>query len=540
MENFPGEIVAIPLNWSFHSDTGDDYDFGENRPETNLKKLVTICQELNKKLVFFLFISPMPFVPNGGIPHFLARNASLSLDGLLWSQIDSEGQVHTMYSFFDQRVFKAFRKFAFALNDYFVRQDIRQDLWAAEAGYFQNGDYHSLLEDRSIAFDQAFTRYLEMQKRQDPAWIIKDAEHEMETRNIFSRTIKDLYLETTQAAIRNLEGTLRFAFLGSGQIDFFQRASGADKMNNYIADVFYSICHEVIPSSILLSSSYVNNFFKLLLKDNVTDLLFPMKLLADRYEDEGAVYSVPLVFFKIHHGKYDENRGKYWDCLNLRHFLHSNYRWMYNYFADRKSLQDDFREREDQVYFFFGKDLTSDDFIFLLKIFLNGGQVIFDTSNLADNLRRRLESFILENNLANQEVNYYGKIVNFTLGNGRLMIFNGDDFTKLGEKELGNFWQQVLKTFELKHMMIPLIEGVDFFWKTRSSNTNELKFEEIRRLSIYNTTSYKKKFSLRQVKNFVLTKIIDQQNSHVITGPGEINLELLPSGSVSLDFGIFS
>ena len=31
--------ILVPINWSFHSDTGDSYDFAVEKPETDLNKL---------------------------------------------------------------------------------------------------------------------------------------------------------------------------------------------------------------------------------------------------------------------------------------------------------------------------------------------------------------------------------------------------------------------------------------------------------------------------------------------------------------------
>ena len=59
-------------------------------------------------------------------------------------------------------------------------------------------------------------------------------------------------------------------------------------------------------------------------------------------------------------------------------------------------------------------------------------------------------------------------------------------------------------------------------------------------MGIYNPTSYKKKFIINLNNSSVLSKIIDDKNVKVQTHPHEITVEMLPGGSVSLDFGIFS
>ena len=103
--------IIIPINWSFHSDTGDNIDFAGTKPETDLKKLVQICEDLGKEPILLLPITPVPYLPNGGIPFLLARNEAVDEAGLLNAAADSDGTIHHFYSFFDPRVFKAFPKF---------------------------------------------------------------------------------------------------------------------------------------------------------------------------------------------------------------------------------------------------------------------------------------------------------------------------------------------------------------------------------------------------------------------------------------------
>ena len=105
-------------------------------------------------------------------------------------------------------------------------------------------------------------------------------------------------------------------------------------------------------------------------------------------------------------------------------------------------------------------------------------------------------------------------------------------------KKVG-FWQTMIKYLELRHLDLQVDEGVYYFWKHRVSNTYELDYEEIRRVSLYNPTSYKKKVHIVSSKNFAFLKSVDEQNVNVKSTPIGIDVELLPSGAVSLDFGYF-
>jgi hypothetical protein len=137
-------------------------------------------------------------------------------------------------------------------------------------------------------------------------------------------------------------------------------------------------------------------------------------------------------------------------------------------------------------------------------------------------------------------VNFKTQIQNITLGEGRLILIDGDQFGELSPGEFEDFWKKIVETFSILHIPIQNVEGVDYYWRTRPSSTNELKFEEVRRLSLYNPTSYRKKIKMNLSKNFVVYKVLDEINVIVQTFPNELDIELSPEGSVIVDFGVFS
>ncbi len=134
LQEFPGTKIIIPLNWSFHSETGDQFDFDDHRPETNLKKLVEIANEVGKQVIFFLPITPAPFLPNGGMPHLLARSLSLNSEQMAYGVIDADDHLVKIFSFFDTRVFEAFEKFVKKLGQYFNTHKIASDVWGIRCG----------------------------------------------------------------------------------------------------------------------------------------------------------------------------------------------------------------------------------------------------------------------------------------------------------------------------------------------------------------------------------------------------------------------
>jgi hypothetical protein len=153
---------------------------------------------------------------------------------------------------------------------------------------------------------------------------------------------------------------------------------------------------------------------------------------------------------------------------------------------------------------------------------------------------KKFETFFLENSLLVEKVNFKTQIQNIALGEGRLILVDGDQFGDLTPIEFEEFWKNIVETFSILHIPIQNVEGIDYYWRTRPSSVNELKFEEVRRLSLYNPTSYRKKIKMNLSKNFVVYKVLDEINVTVQTFPNELEIELSPEGSVIVDFGVFS
>jgi hypothetical protein len=234
LQEFPGTRIIIPINWSFHSETGDQFDFDEHRPETNLKKLVEIAREVGKQVVFFLPITPAPFLPNGGLPHLLARGLALNNEQMAYGVIDADDNLIKLYSFFDPRVFEAFDRFVKKLGQYFHTNKITEDVWGIRSGFFQDGQYRSFLEDTSKTFELAFTRFLQGKSSvSDTLSPLEEKQYAFE----FIKTLQDLYTTNARESIgANFEGTLDVAFLGASTGKFLKRLSGTISTVDYTSE----------------------------------------------------------------------------------------------------------------------------------------------------------------------------------------------------------------------------------------------------------------------------------------------------------------
>lgn len=540
LQEFPGTKIIIPLNWSFHSETGDLFDFDDHRPETNLKKLVEIAHEVGKSVVFFLPLTPAPFLPNGGLPHLLARSLALNSEQMAYGVIDADDHLVKIYSFFDPRVFEAFDRFVKKLGQYFSSSKIAADVWGIRSGYFKDGQYRSFLEDTSKTFENAFQRYLATKKSSEE--VLSPIE-EKQLAFEFNKTIQNLYETNARESIKeNFEGSLDVAFLGAGTENFLKRLSGTISTIDYSSELYESLAKDIIPSSVLLSHRLKKGVLTRELNDLVANSYLPLRLASSAYDHEDISTFQPLSFFKVYE-KIDGISSLFqsWADLNLWQYLRSNFGWSYKVISsDTLKLHETKTPYQEHIHLFHGHDVDRTIFNYILKTFMNGGRVILNRSGLSDEFNKRFETFFLENNLTVEKVHFQTQIQNIALGEGRLILLEGEGFKALSKQEFHDFWKKLVETFSLIHVPIQNVEGIDFYWRTRPSSTNELKFEEVRRLSLYNPTSYRKKIKMSLTKNFVVYKVLDETNVIVQTYPNEIEIELSPEGSVIVDFGVFS
>jgi hypothetical protein len=59
----------------------------------------------------------------------------------------------------------------------------------------------------------------------------------------------------------------------------------------------------------------------------------------------------------------------------------------------------------------------------------------------------------------------------------------------------------------------------------------------VRRVNIYNPTSYKKVVTIKTHKHFAFMKMIDPTRANAKSTSDGVDVELLPNGKIALDFG---
>ncbi len=543
IESMDCSRIIVPLNWSAHTENGTSYDFGDERTETDLYKLQSIIHAAKKEVIFFLALTPAPFLPNGGIPHVLARVFSTNNEGMTSAFLDQEMKLNKLFSFFDSRIFQAFRKFLNALAGHMNDCSFAANVWGIDCGVIHNDCFQSCMDDTSKCFEQAFNRYLAARKKEgveknNEQPLISSTVEEKNLANQFKESIKSLYVESAREFLgHSWEGVVQVAFLGGSQKDLFLRSSGGENLHKYSCDMMSALQIDVIPSSVLLPEQVKNGILKQELFDLVSNSYVSNQLCNSCYDQEESKTFLPLVLFEIF------GVGNIWDKQGLYHFMGEYFEQVFKRRHVKtilnKSDQADYVDYSEKINFIQGADVDEDVFKVILKIFMSGGSIIINRSNLSEPMIKRFEMFYLENSLEVEQVKIQVTMHSASLGDGRIVFFEGNELESLSNEKRNEFWKGLISTSSVQHMKVDNEDGIVCAWRTRSVSPNELDYEEVRRLYLYNPTSYKKRSKLTWGGNFALMKITDD-NVTVNNNPNQLNLEFLPMGHVWIEFGKYS
>ena len=496
--------LIVPLNWAFHCEIPDRYCFSE-RAETNLKKLEETAIKEGHEIIFFLPVGPIPWLPNGGLPPFLAKTCAVDTRGIVYGVLDNERNLHKLYSFFDTDIHRHCSRFFFEIGKYFSKMKMESPVYGIRCGFFVEDSFHLFFEDTSRVFDQGFRRYLNVKEEKK---VNEKAKKE------FTDLIVDLYLDEAQKNLKDhWSGVFDMAVLGGAPNSFFNRFY-TDSWN-YSREIFSALRSKKLICSLLLPFRTGNDPSLHQLKDIVVP--YQNRKLIGESNDFS-----PLCFFKID----DE------DCAGMTGldvFLKREFGGMYRY--TKSGL---FDERDDSLCFFLGERETVSS---LIEKFKKGKSIILDTSFLSEEAQKELEIFFAEKASLIEEVNVFIPLINISSNKFRFVSFDGRGLESLSLEEKVSFWRQLIGTFSIPYLKIQG-EDVDYFWQTGRNDSAKLDYREMRRVYVYNPGGDKKKVKIPFRQNIVLDKVVQKINSSVVSSPKFVEINLAPKGITVLDYGV--
>jgi hypothetical protein len=522
------EVIFIPVYWGFHAESQTEWDFGKIRPERDLLRLVQILTQHGRKFCWILPLTPAPYLPNGGVPVWAARTLSISAEGVHLAVFDQEQNLNKIFSYFGPKVFQSFEQFLKKFGDFLGQHHIKAPVWGAQFFYHQNLQNVSFLEDYSVAFEQGFSRYLK-QNQTD----LTDAKKESELKEQFTQEVGNLFKTAAESALAPFWiGVQKIITLGSGPQETILRSLPSGKSQlEYTKDLFHHFVHSDWISSVLLGFNEKKESLGRILNEH-----FGSKEINQRYQYEALNRELTADFRP--YGVIDifgGNKNHHFRHLGLYAFLNQHFKWLYSVHDELPFNSNWIDVNHHKIKFFLAQDLDRTSFAQVLKLFMMGQIILFDTSGLVEGLDKKLQVFLLENNLKSQSVNFMTSIQICELGEGRLILFQGDRLRENPNRE--KFWGHIFQYLNLVQPEIIADEDVFSVWRIRATSPHELSYLDVRRVNIYNPTSYKKNVSIKTLKHFAFMRMIDPTKANAKSTPGGVDIELLPNGKIALDFG---
>ena len=525
------EVIYIPIYWGFHAEANGTWDFGKYHPEKDLVRLSQILTRSQRRVCWLLPLTPAPFLPNGGIPIVAARTLGLSAQGTHLGCIDQDGTLHKMYSFFEPKVFLHFASFVQEFGELLGQLSLASKVWGVDFNFLENGQPVSLLNDFSIAFEQGLSRYL---KKNFPEGVnLSKTDEELKIKHAYLCDVRNLFHGIASESLAPYwGGTQDITVLGASPKETIERALASGKTQaNYFDDLFKSYIGQRWFSTCLLNGNEKRELLKTCLKEHFSNSELEIRF---NYLSRSSIREHDFIPFALI-DKFDFQKSEVFEMNGLNAFLDQEYRWMYyqhNFLNFKPEWIDGSQER---IKFFHASGMDRTVFAQMLKLFLMGQTIIFDKSHLSEDLEKRLQIFLLENNLKIQTVNYLTTVTLTELGEGRLILFIGETLKESNEKD--KFWRHILNYLNLNHPKVHSDEDVYSLWRIRSTANHELSYLDVRRINLYNPTSYKKVVKIETLKKFAFMKVIDPSNASARTVAEGVEVELLPNGKLALDFG---
>ncbi len=525
------EVIFLPLYWGFHAESSTEWDFGKVRPERDLLRLTQLLTQHGRKFCWLLPLTPAPFMPNGGIPVSVARVLSVGKSGVHLAALDQEQNLNKMFSFFEPKVFPSFASFLQAFGTFLGTHKVKAPLWGCQFFYSQDGETSSFLGDSSLAFEQGFSRFL--RKAHPEGTDLTDPRSESELKERFTGEVGQLFSSAAESALGPFwAGHQRIVILGAAPKETILRSLPTGKSQlEYTRDLFQHFVNGDQVSSALLTPEEKKESLQWILSEHfgarTLELAYKLVPTVSNPDEDWRPYSVADLYSGEHVDHFDK--------LGLRRFLYRNYRWLYQ---NRESLEftpEAIDQSQHKIKFFNGSSLTRTSFAQMLKLFMLGQRVLLDRSGLGEGHEKRLQLFLLENSIRMQSVNFMTATQICELGDGRLIIFDGAPLRENPERE--KFWNHIFRYLSFVQPEVQMDDDVFGLWRIRPTAPHELSYLDVRRVNLYNPTSYKKAVSIRTHRQFAFMKMIDPTRATARSTTDGVEVELLPNGKIALDFG---
>jgi hypothetical protein len=524
------KYLIIPVNWPAHV-VGGVLDFGERRKELDLNKLIDVGNKNGKSVILLFPISPNPLQANGGIPSSLAVNNAVNAGGLFSHSLYGD-EIVKFYSFFDTRIYRSYSEFIKKVSSSIKMPQDSYRVVTGEFGSVNAGEFNSFFTDHGHSFKKAFEQYLNSIDERD-----KKIRKMGEMKRDFTSFVKSLYFKEVH---RNFSSVFLchqlLGVINSGEshslTNLFSTVDNVS-VGNQILDAY---SNEIIPIAWGVDKSGRNEIFstqiKQLVNANYLDRCFE-----GFNEAEDSVDFLPLSLFTFVGASSLESNVFSWKKTGLLNYLNKSYGRCFNHkLSEIERIRDNYLLNK--VLFICAKALRSKDFFVLKEIFYSGAQIILDINDLEEDKDIFLKEFLMSREIKKEVVNIGITFSIYSVHNSTLIVFNSREFESI-EINKNEIWKKVIASLTVHHFHLDQkSHGVLSCWRSRSAKPNEMNFDEIRRLSFYNMTDYRKDINVKIKEGFYLLKTVDKHSVTLDKEDDRVKMNFSPKSSISLDFGI--
>lgn len=543
LSQFKGHTpILIPINWAFHAQKQEytqeqlikyqrqgvkmnskvQYEFGKKNPHCALSEIDRIAQKLDLEILFCFQITPLPFLPNGGVPSWLARVPLQDSRGLDIHTMDQDQKIHKLYTFFDQRVFIEYQRFLSAIHEHFTTTGVRSQTIAIESGYTDDaGNFKSYFEDASSIYQYNLKNYL------------SSFGESLTAKDDFYQSVYGLYRDVLEESLGgSWAGVKQVAFIGSSPSQTQERIfSGKINVKRMLPMTLKSISQEKLWSYALYPHHELSPLLRRVHQKHFNQKNFLKHFREEMLEKSDVSFDSLNVFTFFTKTNLADS---FFENLGLTDLLN-----VVNPYgvAQHQNFEPYYHNTISGIHFILGNQLHPDEMSQVIKMFLSGSSLVLDTEEMGQDLLKKLDWFILENQLKRHKLFLGIEFEMIELNDCKFIIFNKKELSKVSASQKQDFWERVLHFFEFQYLRVKAQEGIEYFWMLRNSGIDDIRYHDVRRICLYNPTNYSLKLAINPNKQFALLKVVDENSVHVQSSMSGVEVVVSPQGSVSLDFG---
>lgn len=524
-ESASKKYLIIPINWAIHFVNGKIH-FGDGSDDLSLESLIRLGVDHGKKVVLSIAITPNPLVSNGGVPSQINGDSSFTDFDIPRFFCDGKGSFSRAKSFYSPEVFTEFSRFTKALGKFLSYIDLPYDVAATEYVFFsEDGICKSMIQDFGPAQRESLEKF-------------KQHAGEGANPGFLETMILDLYEESVrESCSEDYVGRLKVSVLGTRPEDSINAVFGSKDSPSYnksLINCFKNSVYPVSLSDIREDNELLSRQFNSLMNSSyLEDCLKTSSLTNDRP-------SLSMVsHLKFFHGRtldqFEANKliSRTLKTIDKRLGFSSSSK-----LHELTKIEVD-EGLDTELIFLIGKSFRSSEIGVIKKLFFSGKKIIFDTSSIDESFMAEFNIHFSSREIKKSKLTLETDLQIFEMGSSVMILLDSDELFSNSEELCEEFWSKVIYAAEIDFLKMSGADDVDYIWRKRPIKSNELNFEEIRRLNIYNPHNVERVITLEPSDRFFLLKKIDDHNATINRKTSrELVIDLAPKGSVGVEFGV--